>query len=134
MGKRLPEHVRVRSGIVLRTIEKAKNIPCPRCGGEGYMDRSDWRVTEGDGRRACFRCHGSGTAERKYAHPVKVRYGVAKDLRALVAEGNVEEIQEREDAAVHEIYWPILEDVYARAIQAAVRQREVWNDAETLSC
>ena len=120
MSKRLPGHVRLRSEIVLRSLDLIKkNSTCPRCGGEGYVDRDDWRVTEADGRRVCFKCHGTGHSSRSYAHPVKVRYAVVKRLQPLVEAGDVEKIRNLESAALYEPYWPILEDVYARALSAA---------------
>jgi len=113
--KRIPDHVWRRRALAFRAInaEKASFRPCPRCNGEGFVDRSDWIVTETDGRRACFNCQGSGEAR------LKVRYATAYRLVPAVEQGDIDKILAEEAKAREDVYWPILEDVYERALNAA---------------
>lgn len=122
--KPVPRHVWRARAIVNKAIKEAamEYRPCPRCGGEGYMDREDWIETEADGAKACFNCKGSGEAKpRRFADPLKVRYATVYRLLPAVEQGDFDKIMKEEDRAKEDIYWPILEDVYRRALAAAER-------------
>jgi hypothetical protein len=120
MSKKIPKHVWKKRAQVLKAAKNAF-FPCPRCGGEGYVDREDWIVTEEDGSRVCFNCRGSGESKKGLTEPLKVRYAVAYRLVPLIEAGDFFRIMEIEDHEREGIYYPILEDVFERALNAAER-------------
>jgi hypothetical protein len=101
---------------------------CTRCDGHGVRDDNpNWIVVTDKGVQAklCFRCKGSGREPpRKLTDPLKVRYAVADKLLPLVEAGKVEAIRkERDHQEGASLMWPILVDVFERALGAAERNR-----------
>lgn len=94
--------------------------PCLRCEGDGIRDDSEeWVVTD-TGHKSCFTCHGSGIQPRKaIVDPYKVRYSFVARLVPLVTVGNIEAIQKLERSQQNSIFWPVLQDVFDRALNAA---------------
>lgn len=103
---------------------------CTRCNGQGVRDDNpNWIVVtenkSGITAKVCFRCKGNGREPpRKLTDPLKVRYAVANKLLPLVEAGKVEAItKERDHQEGASLMWPILVDVFERAITAAERNR-----------
>jgi len=121
-SKPVPKHVWKRRARCMRAIKaaKAEGSVCHRCDGHGYLDREDWIITEGDGRRVCFACRGSGHGKPKdYPEPLRIRYGVAWSLKPAAEKGDIDAILREEEKHKDGLYWPILEDVFERALNAA---------------
>lgn len=126
MNKRTPARVLAIRDQIL--ADAAVDRECTRCDGHGVRDDNPkWIVVADKGVQAkiCFRCKGSGREpKRNLADPLKVRYAVANRLLPLVEAGKVEAIEkDRDHQEGASLMWPILVDVYERAVAAAKRNR-----------
>lgn len=126
MTKRVPARILALRNQILANATKT----CSRCDGRGERpDSARWVVTtDKTGAvqgKFCFRCRGTGTEPaRGITDPLTVRYKTADDLLPLVEAGDVDAIAAEEDSQDKAgIYWPILVDVYGRAMAAAARNR-----------
>ena len=57
-------------------------IECPKCGGMGFLERIDWKMTDNEGR--CFKCMGTGYLikdKRILTEKEKIQRGKAKARR-----------------------------------------------------
>ena len=119
-NQKVPAAVMEARALVMRRLHALKT--CTRCGGEGHLDRKpNWIVVEKTGRKTCFRCWGSGTEMDKAIgpDPLVVRYSVVGALLPLVHDGNVDAIAKKAKTQHGSRYWPVLADVYERALAAA---------------
>ena len=126
MNKRTPARVLAIRDKIL--ADAAVERECTRCDGHGVRDDNPkWIVVAEKGVQAkvCFRCKGSGREpKRNLADPLKVRYAVANRLLPLVETGKVEVIEkDRDHQEGASLMWPILIDVYERAVAAAKHNR-----------
>jgi len=132
MNKRTPARIiAIRDQIM---ADAAVERECTRCDGHGVRDDNPkWIVVADKGVQAklCFRCKGSGREpKRNLADPLKVRYAVADKLLPMVEAGKVEAIRkERDHQEGASLMWPILVDVFERAIAAAERNRAARHPA-----
>ena len=121
--KNVPQKVVAAANRIRKQIHEIRmgDHVCTRCDGEGSMNENEgWVVLPDTDERTCFRCKGSGMEpKRNLADPMRVRYAVAKRLVASVDKGDVETILHAEIKSHSDLYWPVLGDVYARAIDAA---------------
>lgn len=105
-----------QAAAIIREAWEA-SVYCPRCDGEGYLDRDDWVVTEDDGSRVCFRCRGTGTTPRRpFVEPIRVRMAVVAKLKRMIDEGDLEGIEVARAKDESSLYWPVLQDAYDRAL------------------
>jgi hypothetical protein len=124
-----PKHVLAARQLVIQAMQATK--PCTRCGGEGVCEHiPTWLhvQTEKAKGKVCFRCKGDGIEPKpKFVDPLVVRYAVAARLLPLVERGEVDKVRVLEDQSRRRdtIYWPVLDDVYTRALVAAKRNQSV---------
>jgi hypothetical protein len=126
MNKRTPARVlAIRSAILANAVKT-----CARCDGAGERpDSARWVITTDKNGvvqgKFCFRCRGTGAEPaRGITDPLTVRYTTADNLLPLVEAGDVDAVAAEEDAQDKAgIYWPILADVYGRAMAVAAYNR-----------
>lgn len=125
MRRVVPAHVMAIRNRLMAEAKEPKD--CTRCSGLGQReDNPNWRVVEerGVAGKICFRCRGSGREPtRDFVDPLRVRYAVAYRLLPYVEEGDVLGIEAEQDGQEGSVYWPILMDVFERAIAAARRSQ-----------
>lgn len=132
MTKQVPRHV-VQAAIAIAAAQRRERA-CTRCDGEGVREDSPtWVVVKKGNQqgKVCFRCHGSGKEpQRVFVDPFKVRYAVANQLLPLVRLGDVRRISILEARAQvrDALFWPVLQDVYAKARAVAAQNSQPQDD------